>query len=74
MTLCNAMTEIKFPNAPIPAVCDSGESGSARRSVSARITDFLDGRTNGEDLFHELYDHVLAEPIPERMRMLLRNP
>lgn len=35
--------------------------------------DFLDGKTHGEGLFHALYDHVLDEPIPERMRALLRT-
>jgi hypothetical protein len=74
VTLCNAMTETKFANATIAAVCGLGDTGSAdRRSVPARIADFLDGRTNGEDLFHELYDYVLTEPIPEPMRRLLRN-
>ena len=42
-------------------------------SVTARIAAFLDGRTNGEDLLHELYDYVLDEPVPENMRALLRK-
>jgi hypothetical protein len=42
------------------------------RSVADRIADFLDGRTHGEDLLHELYDYVLEEPIPQRMRALLK--
>ncbi|HXO91995.1 MAG TPA: hypothetical protein VN849_14515 [Stellaceae bacterium] len=37
-----------------------------------QIADFLDGRTHGEGLFHALYDHVLDEPIPERMRGLFK--
>ena len=57
----------------MPAVRSSDEPIPADPSVADRIVDFLDGRTHGEDLFHELYDHVLAEPIPHRMRMLLRN-
>jgi hypothetical protein len=36
-----------------------------------RIADFLDGVTNGEELLHALYDHVLDEPVPESMRALL---
>ncbi len=43
----------------------------ADAGVDARIADFLDGRTHGETLLHALYDHVLDEPIPERMRALL---
>jgi anti-sigma factor NepR-like protein len=41
--------------------------------VDADIRDFLAGRTDGEDLLHQLYDHVLDEPIPERLRGLLRR-
>ena len=40
-------------------------------SVVDQITAFLDGRTHGEDLLHELYDYVLEEPIPQRMRDIL---
>jgi hypothetical protein len=40
--------------------------------VAEQIRDFLEGRTNGEDLLHALHDYVLDEPIPERMRALLR--
>ena len=35
--------------------------------------DFLDGRTHGEEVLHALYDQVLDEPIPERMRALFRK-
>lgn len=74
VTLCNATYPIaKLGNYAMPAVRRSDEASSARPSVADRIADFLNGRTHGEDLFHELYDHVLAEPIPHRMRMLLRN-
>jgi hypothetical protein len=65
--------EPKVKNAAIRGFCGSGEAHFTARSVADRIADFLDGRTNGEDLFHELYDYVLAEPVPERMRALLRN-
>ena len=73
--MCNVMSvEPKLKNAAIPGFCGSGEAHfTAARSVADRIADFLDGRTNGEDLFHELYDFVLAEPVPEQMRALLRN-
>ena len=42
-------------------------------SVPGRIAAFLDGRTCGEDLFHELYDHILDEPIPDAMRAILNK-
>jgi hypothetical protein len=41
-------------------------------SLEDQIADFLDGRTDGESLLHALYDHVLDEPIPERMRGLFK--
>ena len=43
-----------------------------RSSLEDQIADFLDGRTDGESLLHALYDHVLDEPIPERMRGLFK--
>lgn len=42
-------------------------------TIGDQVLDFLDGRTHGEDLLHELYDYVLEEPIPERMRALFRG-
>lgn len=42
------------------------------RSVKASIAAFLEGGTNGEDLLHTLYDHVLEEKIPYSMRMILQ--
>jgi len=41
--------------------------------VEEQVLDFLDGKTHGGELFHALYDHVLDEPIPERMRALFRT-
>jgi hypothetical protein len=40
--------------------------------VEQQVLDFLDGKTHGEELLHALHDHVLDEPIPERMLALLR--
>ena len=45
----------------------------AIRSADARIRAFLAGETDGEDVLHEIYDHVLDEPIPESMRALLKR-
>ena len=41
--------------------------------VGEQLLDFLDGRTDGEELLHALYDHVIDEPVPERMRALFRG-
>jgi hypothetical protein len=39
-------------------------------TVRGQLLDFLDGRTDGEELLHALYDYILDEPVPERMRAL----
>ena len=41
--------------------------------VDRDIRDFLDGKNDGEDVLHALYDHVLDEPVPERLKALLRR-
>jgi Anti-sigma factor NepR len=41
--------------------------------IDRDIRDFLTGKTEGEDLLHALYDHVLDEPVPERLRALLKR-
>jgi hypothetical protein len=42
-------------------------------TVEEQILNFLEGRTHGEELLHALHDHILDEPIPERMRALFRG-
>jgi hypothetical protein len=42
-------------------------------SVDDRILAFLSGETNGEDVLHQIYDHVLDEPVPERLRAVLKR-
>ncbi len=44
----------------------------ASAPVDREIRDFIAGRNDGEDLLHALYDHVLDEPVPERLRALLK--
>ena len=41
--------------------------------IDRDIRDFLTGRNEGEDLLHALYDRVLDEPVPERLRALLKR-
>ncbi len=45
----------------------------AQCSAEREIRDFLNGKTEGEDLLHRLYDHVLDEPVPERLTALLKR-
>jgi hypothetical protein len=42
-------------------------------SVEEQIADFLNGRTHGEELLHALFDHILDEPVPERLRALFNR-
>ena len=41
--------------------------------VDRELRDFLAGDSDGENLVHALYDHVLDEPVPERLRAMLRR-
>jgi hypothetical protein len=69
------MTEYKSSSATSPASADCGVPAAefAPVSLEDRVNDFLDGRTHGGELLHALYDYVLDEPIPERMRSLFKN-
>ncbi len=58
-----AKVRCRYGKAPLPA-----------KSVSAEIAAFLAGATNGDDLLHALYDHILDEPVPQSMRGLLQEP
>ena len=49
------------------------ERHPVRCSTEREIRDFLSGKTDGEDLLHRLYDHVLDEPVPERLSALLKR-
>ena len=56
---------VKCPPQPIPA--------PTPRSNDAEIRDFVAGKNDGENLLHALYDHVLDEPIPERLLAVLKG-
>ena len=51
----------------------SVEPRIAMSLIDRDIRDFLAGKNEGEDLFHALYDHVLDEPVPQRLRDVLRR-
>ena len=52
--------------------CSFAESTSPPHSVDNQIRAFLAGDSDGEDLLHAIYDHILDEPVPERLRALLK--
>jgi hypothetical protein len=76
MALCNTMSSEAKPEFRAVSISTPRRVPKppiVSRSVVDRIADFLDGRTHGEDLLHELYDYVLEEPIPQRMRAVLKS-
>jgi hypothetical protein len=46
---------------------------TTRSSADRAIRDFLSGKNDGEQLLHAIYDHVLDEPVPERLKALLKR-
>jgi len=52
--------------------CGYAESFAPVRSVDSQIRAFLAGDNDGEELLHAIYDHVLDEPVPERLKALLK--
>ncbi len=49
------------------------ERHPVRCSTEREIRDFVNGKTNGEDLLHAIYDHVLDEAVPVRLTALVRR-
>lgn len=45
----------------------------SRGSVDRSIRAFLAGETHGEEVLGALYGHVADEPVPERLRQLLKH-
>ena len=73
--MCDAMRyDAKLARFVATARGSASQAGLTGSLVKARIAEFLDGKTCGEDLLHALYDHVLDEPIPKPIRELLNKP
>ena len=53
--------------------CNYAESIIPVRSVDSQIRSFLNGENDGEAVLHAIYDHVLDEPVPERLKALLKR-
>lgn len=71
--MVHLMESKRTPYSPPPAVNGVPEPVPAPDPMEQQILDFLEGRTHGEGLLHALHDHVLDEPIPERMLALFRQ-
>lgn len=63
--MTNLQTATAAPN-PAAVFASAG-------STDRRIRAFLNGESHGEDVLDALYGHVADEPIPERLRALLRR-
>jgi hypothetical protein len=62
------------PNLQIAtAAPTSAAAGASAGSFDRRIRAFLNGESHGKDVLDALYGHVADEPIPERLRALLRG-
>jgi hypothetical protein len=69
---CDTVTTMQLEKRPSPAIlCCGAPPVEETDRVGEQLLDFLDGRTDGGELLHALYDHVLDEPVPERMQALL---
>lgn len=40
--------------------------------LGSEVYDFLSGESEGAPLFHALYDSILDEPVPDRLRAVVR--
>ncbi len=61
-----SMTEKSAPCAP-------AKPEPKKPDLKGFIRAFLKGESHGEELLHALYDSILEEPIPERLRAVLRR-
>jgi hypothetical protein len=74
MTCSNAGEYESKPPTLFALICSNApQPEQSLSSVRDQIIDFLDGTTHGEPVLRALYDHILDEPIPERMRALFRK-
>jgi hypothetical protein len=48
-------------------------SANGGGSVDRRIRAFLSGETHGEDVLHALYGNIAGEPVPKRLRAILKR-
>jgi hypothetical protein len=58
------------PDAPAPIAGCRAQAGPP--PAATQLRDFLAGKTDETPLLHALYDHVLDEPVPARLRAVLR--
>jgi hypothetical protein len=70
-----AFEKMSIKMCPIPLPClDGGKKPRAGlTSTSRQIRDFVLGKTDGAEPLRALFDHILDEPVPERLRALFQR-
>jgi hypothetical protein len=63
------MTNLQIATTAPAAAAIVGSTGS----IDRRIRAFLNGESHGHDVLDALYGHLADEPLPERLRALLRS-
>jgi hypothetical protein len=73
---CNVVDKVDKPMTPNLRIATTASAhsvaGGFPSSVDRRIRAFLNGESHGEDVLGALYGSVADEPIPERLRALLK--
>jgi len=59
------------PNRPIATAAST--TGASAGSIDRRIRAFLNGKTHGEDVLDALYGHITDEPLPAKLRAILKR-
>ena len=59
-------------NRQITSATNHTTVGSSRSSIDRRIRAFLNGESHGEDVLGALYGQAAEEPVPDRLRALLK--
>ncbi len=65
--------ELMMPKPHIAATRSHSTACASNRSIDRRIRAFLNGEGHGQDVLGALYGHAVAEPVPERLRALLKR-
>jgi hypothetical protein len=65
------MTTNQKNGAAAPRDPDLGKPDSLPTEIQIRR--FVNGETTGRDVLGALYDHILDEPVPQRLKDLLRK-
>jgi hypothetical protein len=60
------------PNLRIASSANHTAAGGSCGAIDRRIRAFLTGESDGQDVLGALYGHIAVEPVPARLRALLK--